>query len=377
MDIPVLDFADFAHGSQDQQDDFCRRLHASLSTLGFVKIRNHSIPDETLDEVFDWSKRFFGMPLEDKLKAAHPVQANPHRGWSCVGQEKLSVIRQGKAVFDLKESFDQGPSTDTLYPNIFPPPTTLPNFRPFMESFYEACQSLHLELLSAIARSFSLPPSFFTARCARNSSELRLNHYPAAKCADLADGSMMRISSHTDFGTVTLLFQDGVGGLEIESQDQTGVYIPVLPTATTSSKENNGGGAPREMIVNVGDCLQRWTNDRLRSANHRVTLPVGMKGIHYLKDSGGGGASAAAGGSASGGRSAGSRSSNSNSNGNSTLQVNGNVVPDRYSVAYFGKPDREALVGAIPELVRDGEQIKYGGTMTAWEYNQSRLLQTY
>ncbi|KAL3460866.1 hypothetical protein BJX64DRAFT_173855 [Aspergillus heterothallicus] len=357
MDIPVLDFEHFAHGSQDQQDDFCRRLHASLSTLGFVKIRNHSIPDETLDEVFDWSKKFFGMPLDDKLQAAHPVQANPHRGWSCVGQEKLSVIRQGKAVFDLKESFDQGPPCDPLYPNIFPPPTTLPDFRPFMESFYESCQSLHLQLLSAIALSFSLPKTFFTARCARNSSELRLNHYPPAKCADLADGSMMRISSHTDFGTVTLLFQDGVGGLEIEAQDEVGVYIPVLPTGAAVNEEGREGGGSgkgqKEVIVNVGDCLQRWTNDRLRSANHRVTLPVGMKtngGRSSVKDPGNG--------------------------SDSALRID-NVVPDRYSVAYFGKPDREALVGAIPELVRDGEQVKYGGTMTAWEYNQSRLLQTY
>ncbi|KAL3446941.1 hypothetical protein BJX65DRAFT_318403 [Aspergillus insuetus] len=370
MDIPVLDFADFAHGDQLKQDDFCQRLHASLSTLGFVKIRNHSISDETLDEVFEWSKKFFDMPLEDKLKAAHPVQANPHRGWSCVGQEKLSVIRQGKAVFDLKESFDQGPQSDPLYPNIFPPASTLPHFRPFMERFYESCQTLHLQLLTAIALSFSLPPTFFSARCSRNSSELRLNHYPPAKTTDLQDGRMMRISSHTDFGTVTLLFQDGVGGLEVEDQDRSGVYIPVLPTRKGACAnggggggegegEGEGGGIGRELIVNVGDCLQRWTNDRLRSANHRVTLPVGMKGGPHSNSS----ATAADG----------CGSSSSSSNG--TLHTH--EVPRRYSVAYFGKPDREALVGAIPELVRDGEHVKYGGTMTAWEYNQSRLLQTY
>ncbi|KAL2847613.1 hypothetical protein BJX68DRAFT_108509 [Aspergillus pseudodeflectus] len=372
MDIPVLDFADFAHGSQAQQDGFCQKLHASLSTLGFVKIRNHSIPDETLDEVFEWSKKFFDLPLEDKLQAAHPVQANPHRGWSCVGQEKLSVIRQGKAVFDLKESFDQGPQSDPLYPNIFPPPTTLPHFRPFMERFYESCQTLHLHLLTALALSFSLPPTFFTARCSRNSSELRLNHYPPATCAAdldaLADGSMMRISSHTDFGTVTLLFQDGVGGLEVEDQDRSGVYIPVLPTARSGSGDGDEGGeggrVGRELIVNVGDCLQRWTNDRLRSANHRVTLPVGMK-TKGGSSAGSGSRSWSGSGAAAGG---------SSSNGGT---FHTHEVPRRYSVAYFGKPDREALVGAIPELVRDGEQVKYGGTMTAWEYNQSRLLQTY
>jgi isopenicillin N synthase-like dioxygenase len=237
-----------------------------------------------------------------------------------------------------------------------------------MERFYESCQTLHLQLLTAIALSFSLPPTFFSARCSRNSSELRLNHYPPAKTTDLQDGRMMRISSHTDFGTVTLLFQDGVGGLEVEDQDRSGVYIPVLPTKGSSEWEGDGGtshgrggsGIGRELIVNVGDCLQRWTNDRLRSANHRVTLPVGMKGC----GSGAGSSAAAADGSGS-----------SSSSSNGTLPTH--EVPRRYSVAYFGKPDREALVGAIPELVRDGEHVKYGGTMTAWEYNQSRLLQTY
>ncbi|KAL4882709.1 hypothetical protein BJY04DRAFT_38797 [Aspergillus karnatakaensis] len=337
MDIPVLNLGDFVDGDQPRQDDFCRRLLASLSTLGFVKISNHSISDKVLDDVFEWSRRFFSLPPESKRQAAHPVNPNPHRGWSCVGQEKLSVIRQGKAVFDLKESFDQGPADDSLYPNIFPLPTTLPGFQPFMESFYTQCQDLHLSLLRAIALSLSQEETFFTARCGDNSSELRLNHYPAAEISDLQSGDMMRISSHTDFGTITLLFQDDVGGLEIESQDKPGVYIPVLPSPPSSPSASSASspsslGIGKELILNVGDCLQRWTNDRLRSANHRVTLP---------------------------------------------LTLHGATVPARYSVAYFGKPNREISVAAIPELLGKGEKVKYSGDMTAWEYNQSRLLQTY
>ncbi|KAL4986548.1 hypothetical protein BDW68DRAFT_124613 [Aspergillus falconensis] len=346
MDIPTLSLTDFTSGTQSQRDTFCRDLYASLSTLGFVKIRNHTIPDEILDQVFDWSKRFFALPLASKALAAHPAQANPHRGWSCVGQEKLSVIRQGKAVFDLKESFDLGPENDPLYPNIFPGESTLPGFRPFMESFYAQCQNLHLMLLSAIALSLNQDASFLSDRCGTNSSELRLNHYPATRISDLQDGEKMRISSHTDFGTITLLWQDGVGGLEVEDQHRDGVYLPVVPSPSTSTSTPTSSGAgagcgcAREMVVNVGDCLQRWTNDRLRSANHRVTLPVEMKGA-------------------------------------SRAEPSTDIVLDRYSVAYFGKPDRGALVAAIPELMKDGEEIRYEGGMTAWEYNQSRLLQTY
>ncbi|KAL4925963.1 uncharacterized protein BDV17DRAFT_163201 [Aspergillus undulatus] len=383
MDIPVLNYADFMSDDISRRDEFCRRLYTSLSSLGFVKIRNHSISDEILDEAFEWSARFFSLPLESKLFAAHPVLPNPHRGWSCVGQEKLSVIRQGKAVFDLKESFDQGPTNDPLYPNIFPPPSVLPGFQPFMEEFYEKCHELHLSLLSAIALSLSLslPSSldinidatFLTRRCGINSSELRLNHYPATKISDLdlENGNKMRISSHTDFGTITLLFQDGVGGLEVEEQKKgngkdgdgeeggEGIYIPVLPSPATSTSSGDGEGGDegengigRELILNVGDCLQRWTNDRLRSANHRVTLPPHLKSPSCpsplpLK----------------------------NSNDGSLLSEI--IVPDRYSIAYFGKPDRDAMVSAIPELVGADEEVKYKGGMTAWEYNQSRLLQTY
>ncbi|KAL4754400.1 hypothetical protein BDW72DRAFT_190261 [Aspergillus terricola var. indicus] len=341
MDIPTLNFRDFTSGTQSQKDTFCSDLYTSLSTLGFVKIRNHTISDEILDQVFDWSKRFFALPLESKTLAVHPVQANPHRGWSCVGQEKLSVIRQGKAVFDLKESFDIGPENDPLYPNIFPNDSVIPGFRLFMKSFYAQCQALHLTLLSAIALSLNQDASFLSDRCGTNSSELRLNHYPSTKISDLQSGQKMRISSHTDFGTITLLWQDGVGGLEVEDQNHEGVYLPVGPTSTeTSSGTDAECGSAREMIVNVGDCLQRWTNDRLRSANHRVTLPVEMKDM-------------------------------------STPGISEDIVPDRYSVAYFGKPDRGALVAAIPELVEEGEEVRYEGGMTAWEYNQSRLLQTY
>ncbi|KKK25311.1 hypothetical protein AOCH_003303 [Aspergillus ochraceoroseus] len=343
MEIPVLDYQDFAKGSQAQRDTFCQRLFASLSSVGFVKIRNHTIPEEVVEEVFSWSQKFFAMPLEQKANAAHPAQANPHRGWSRVGQEKLSVITQGKAIFDLKESFDQGPQSDTLYPNIWNQESDLPGFRAFMETFYDRCHELHLQLLAAIASSMSLPDQFFVDRCSQNSSELRLNHYPAAKCSDLRDGAVMRISSHTDFGTITLLFQDSTGGLEIEDQHCPGAYIPVVPPASLDR-------SPAEMIVNVGDCLQRWTNDHLRSANHRVTLPVGLKRNVA--------------GNVVGGR----------GQGEPREDI---VVQDRYSVAYFGKPNRDVLVGSIPALLKDDEEVRYQEDITAWQYNQSRLLQTY
>ncbi|EAU30235.1 conserved hypothetical protein [Aspergillus terreus NIH2624] len=319
MEVERLDYADFLDEAPERQDAFCQHLYAALSRLGFAKITNHPIPKDVILELYSWTNRFFSLPLEHKQKAAHPPEPNPHRGWSCLGQEKLSVIAQGKAVLDLKESFDMGPNGDELYPNIWTDEHDLPGFRAFMEDFYERCQALHLQLLSAIARSMQLPDSYLAALCAPNSSELRLNYYPAVPRSALVSGNM-RISSHTDFGTITLLFQDCVGGLEVEDQSRPGHYLPVTPDDCT------------DIIINVGDCLQRWSNDRLRSANHLVTVPRGLSD---------------------------------------------DTVDDRYSIAYFGKPSRDASVRTLPALLRRDEEAKYGEEMTAWQYNQSRLLQTY
>ncbi|KAG8416316.1 hypothetical protein J3458_006909 [Metarhizium acridum] len=323
--VRTLDFADFLHGDSNKQSKFCRELIECLSTVGFVKLVNHGISEKELYEVFEWNKRFFSLPLAAKTKAAHPYGPNPHRGYSYIGQEKLSKVkdyekgsRNAAEVYDVKESFDQGPVHDELYPNRWPDEDDLPNFRAFMEGLYERCHKIHQEILQALALGLGLDPGFFRDICDQNTSEVRLNHYPGCEAAILRKGAK-RISEHTDFGTVTLLFQDSVGGLEIEDQDVPGDYFPI-PFVNRS-----------EMIVNIGDCLQRWSNDKFRATSHRVVLPPG---------SGDG------------------------------------WIEDRYSVAYFGKPNRSQVVGALPELLPEGVKSKYSN-ITAWEYNQEKLTLTY
>lgn len=217
----------------------------------------------------------------------------------------------------IQESFDQGPEDDEMYPNRWPKEHDLPGLRAFAEGFYHQCHQVHQDLLEAFAVGLGLSDTFFTDLCRVISSELRLNHYPGGLLSTMDKGAR-RISEHTDFGTVTLLFQDDVGGLEIEEQGAPGRYF-----AVTSD-------SPMEMIVNIGDCLQRWTNDRFRSTSHRVVLPT--EEIQW--------------------------------------------VEDRYSIAYFGKPSRSQHVGSLPVLLQNGEKPKYKD-ITAWEYNQEKLLLTY
>jgi len=257
---------------------------------------------------------------------------------------KLDVARDGeRGVYDVKESLDLGSEQDTLCPNLWLPEADLPGFRKFMSGFYEQCHSMHMLLLEAIAVSFSLDSKCLVRQCQEdNPSELRLNRYPATRVSTLGAGTKMtRISPHTDFGVLTLLFQDGVGGLEVERQEpgHRGCYIPVEAVGNIDDDDDRMNKGPSSiMIMNIGDCLERWTNGQLPSANHRVTLPPGFK----------------------------------------NLESPDAIVPDRYSVAYFGKPNRQVSVCSMPEfLVDEGEAAKFTEPMTAWEYNESRLRHTY
>lgn len=134
----------------------------------------------------------------------------------------------------------------------------------FMEILYNLFHLAHLNILRALELGLSKEDRPFNVidYCLPNASEMRLNFYPQVDIKDIRSGSINRISEHTDFGTVTLLFQDSVGGLKVEDQSHMGSYFPV----ECESKY--------VMLVNIGDSLQRLTNDYLTSVSHRVTLPI-------------------------------------------------------------------------------------------------------
>lgn len=177
-------------------------------------------------------------------------------------------------MHEMQETFDQGPAKDAIYPNRWPKESNIPGFRSFMQDFFDKCHLTHIALLGALELGLSLPPGFISNRCVNNSSELRLNHYPPCTASQIMKHGKKRIAEHSDFGTLTLLFQDDVGGFGVERHDSPGVYFPV---AVNESKNIEGEASlPTTMIVNVGDCMQRWTNDRLKSARHRVVLPAGV-----------------------------------------------------------------------------------------------------
>ncbi|KAJ6091602.1 hypothetical protein N7467_003571 [Penicillium canescens] len=316
-------------GTSEESEAVSATLLKTLKTRGVAKLKNHGLPEDLIAQLFDYTRRFFALSLEDKMTAKHPPQANPNRGYSFVGQESVGSISgyekglaQGKSVRDIKETLDIGSAYDDLVDNIWIADEKLPGFRAFMEEFYTSCFEVELEILDALAKALKISAPDLRALHNKAENEFRLLHYPAIPASELADGSATRIAEHTDFGTITMLFQDSTGGLQVEDQTNLGTFHGVE------------SGGKSEIILNIGDSLQRLTNDTFRAACHRVTYPP-------------------------------------------TVKVGSDeMIPERYSIAYFAKPNRLSSLFPLKEFITSATPCKYED-ITAWDYNNLRIAKLF
>ncbi|CAO2656046.1 Nn.00g048490.m01.CDS01 [Neocucurbitaria sp. VM-36] len=317
--IPIVDFIPFVQSksTQGEKTRIARELDDAFRNVGFVYLRNHGVSGEMVKEGFEWSRKFFALPLETKIQAPHPPGGAHHRGYSAPGVEKVP---------DYKESFESGNPNDEAQPNIWLPDDALPGFRPFLESYFTVCAELIHRILDALSIALKVPDPGLSPTHSDSLFQLRLLHYPAISSSELSQNKRSRINAHSDFGTLTLLFQDSVGGLEVEDPHQPGVFRAAEPIEDT-------------VLVNIGDLMARWSNDRWRSTVHRVELPSGER-------QGDGGA-----------------------NG-------GTVVPDRYSIPVFATANMDAVVDALPGCWSEGNPKKYE-PVTAWGYVQMRMAALY
>ncbi|KAG9452293.1 hypothetical protein H6P81_005197 [Aristolochia fimbriata] len=223
---------------------------------GFFYLVNHGVDSEFIKSVFDESRKFFSLPLEEKMKIARDGE---HRGYTALYDETLDT--SVKSEGDLKESFYVGPPKGIAPQNIqnqWPPNEFLPSWRATMDTYYEKLQILAQSLLSLIALALNLDEDFFEKVGAYPPSAfLRLIHYPGDLCSSETYGA----SAHSDYGMVTLLVTDGVPGLQIcrekDKRPRTWEDVPHV----------NGA-----FIVNIGDLMERWTNCLFRSTLHRVMI---------------------------------------------------------------------------------------------------------
>ncbi|KAL9610092.1 MAG: hypothetical protein Q9167_005171 [Letrouitia subvulpina] len=270
--IPIIDFADWDQKSLKDKKIIASQLVQGCQTVGFVYIINHKISTDQIKAAFSWSKKFFDLKIEEKLLAPHPPGHVVHRGYSWPGLEKVSnsmgdeedvdgLTKKLREVGDVKESYEIGSDSYASQPNVWPPSSLLPGFRTFMTDFYWLFHSNATMLLTALAIGLDLPSdSFFQDFHSGHENQLRLLHYPSVPTSLLESGKATRLDAHSDWCSITLLLQDEIGGLEIADPQQPGAFIPAPPLKNA-------------IVLNIGDLMQRWSNDKLKSSLHRVTLP--------------------------------------------------------------------------------------------------------
>ncbi|KAF2026839.1 Clavaminate synthase-like protein [Setomelanomma holmii] len=329
-EIPIVDFSQASSGIQDEKEHVAKQIDEAFRNVGFVYLKNHGVPLDMVEECFSWSKKFFALPLSTKLLAPHPPGGAHHRGYSAPGLEKVSQheydaneLNKLREIPDFKESFESGNVNDSAQPNIWPPENVLSGFRGFMERYFAACAEFVHRILDTLSIALAVPSPGLSPTHSESLFQLRLLHYPAIDAAELKQGRRSRINAHSDFGTLTLLFQDGIAGLEIEDPHTPDVFRKVDPVEGT-------------VLVNVGDLLARWSNDRWKSTVHRVGLP---------------------------------RAQNE---GKADV-----LVPDRYSIPFFATANPDTVIEALPRCWdEDGNPKKYE-SVTAWGYVQMRMAALY
>ena len=328
--IPVVNFAAFGRGSDADRKAIARQIDQAFRDIGFVTLQHHELASQDVDETFRWSEKFFALPADIKKQAPHPPGHTHHRGWSAMGQEKLSQhifdeaeLQQLKDVAEIKETFESGNTIDDMQPNIWLPEDKLPGFRSHMEHFFKKCAQLVSQILRALAIALDLDnEESLGSKHSQQLYQLRLAYYPSIAAAILRSGVKDRCAAHSDFGTITLLFQDSNAGLEVEDPQKPGMFLPVP-------------SIPDSVVVNCGDLMERWGNGRWRSGIHRVVAPP----VHAGK----------------------------------TEVAGEEILNSRYSIPFFAAPDPDALIEPLPGCWDETTNPKKYEPITVNEYVMMRM----
>ncbi len=253
--IPKLDLSEFTDGTLEQKLEFVKQLGNAYEDIGFVAIRNHGIPQKDLKALYASVEAFFGLPQEIKNKY-DDSDGGGQRGYTGFGKEHAKDRNAG----DLKEFWHFGQYIDNS--DAQPPDfranrlvDELPDFNHFGEKLYKSLEQTGVKMLRAIALYLELEEHYFDSRVFNGNSILRAIHYPPIT-SDPKDA--IRAGEHEDINLITLLVGASADGLEVLNRQ--GEWIGITEVED-------------HIVVNVGDMLQRLTNDRLRSTTHRVVNP--------------------------------------------------------------------------------------------------------
>lgn len=248
-EIPIIDVSPLIDGSAPQQ--VAEQIRHVCENVGFMYIRNHGVEQELIERMYALSKQFFDLPrtAKDRLNV---VNSGPTlRGYIPFYAENVDPDN----TRDFKECFDFGAHSDEVSPFFGPNqmPNELPEFQSCCETYHRAMMKLARKLIEGIALSLDLPADYFEQLQRKPITIQRLLHYPPQ--TGPVSQEEIGIGAHTDYGFLTILSQDDIGGLQVLNRQNQWISAP--PVEGT-------------FIVNIGDLVQTFSNDRYLSTTHRV-----------------------------------------------------------------------------------------------------------
>jgi len=259
--IPSLDLADFTSGNEQEKAEFVKKLGVAFRNIGFVAIKNHGLSQELQDRLYTSIKDFFALPDDIKSTYEKP-EIGFQRGYTGKGKEHA----KGRNTGDLKEFYHVGqelnriPDSDPIkkeYPaNIWPEEITA--LETDSNEAFRTLEKAGKAMLQAIALSLDLDENYFEDKVAHGNSILRQIHYFPIENPDAVPADAVRAAEHGDINLITLLMGASADGLQVLRKD--GRWIPIT-------------ALPDQLVVNVGDMLERLTNKKLKSTIHRVVNP--------------------------------------------------------------------------------------------------------
>jgi len=294
--VPVIDFAPFGSGTDDDSRRVACEIAATCARTGFFYLAHHGVPEAKIAATFAAARWFFALPEAVRSDPALLVTPHETRGYMPLGARHYP----GTGAPDLMEAFKLQAELPRDDPDLVAGnrgqqrnkwPAGEAGFRATLLDYFDAMTTLSRQLLRAFAVALDLPPDHFLPFFRKPQTQLSLLHYPPQPPAAADDAYGIR--PHADATAFTILYQDAVGGLQVAAPD--GGWIAVPPIAGT-------------YVINIGDMMARWTNDRFASTKHRVFNRTGQ---------------------------------------------------ERYSLPFFGIPDFDAVVDCLRTCAGPGNPAKY------------------
>jgi isopenicillin N synthase-like dioxygenase len=269
FEVPTVDISSYVGaGSPAERAATAVAMDAACRTVGFVQVVGHGVPDETLTGLAGAIDDFFALPLETKREYVAPKGIN--RGYTPPKSESLSLslgVEAASRMNDFFEAFNTGAAVSDypgaeLDPAMYPEdiwPADVPSFRERVEAWEAEAGRVARTLTTVFADALGLEPGWFDRVTRHSLDVVRMNNYALPPGRVELDGDLTGMGEHTDYGIVTVLWADQVAGLQVLGTD--GGWYDVMP-------------ADGALLVNLGDAMARWTNERWMSTLHRVKPPV-------------------------------------------------------------------------------------------------------